>query len=137
MSLFASLMQNIECRLKVSLPSDLGAALTDGVVLCHLANHVRPRSIPSIHVPSPAVVSDFDIFAHNYIYTFLCMCVFAHRNTYSFIFSFFPAQTDNGQVSTKCGELPRGVPQNWSSSGRFGLPHFKPFPFSWKKSFYL
>ncbi|ETE59627.1 Leucine-rich repeat and calponin-likey domain-containing protein 3 [Ophiophagus hannah] len=31
------------------------AALTDGVVLCHLANHVRPRSVPSIHVPSPAV----------------------------------------------------------------------------------
>uniref|UniRef100_A0AAZ3QV18 Calponin-homology (CH) domain-containing protein n=1 Tax=Oncorhynchus tshawytscha TaxID=74940 RepID=A0AAZ3QV18_ONCTS len=46
---------NIESRLKVSLPSDLGAALTDGVVLCHLANHVRPRSVPSIHVPSPAV----------------------------------------------------------------------------------
>uniref|UniRef100_A0A8D3E5U4 Calponin-homology (CH) domain-containing protein n=1 Tax=Scophthalmus maximus TaxID=52904 RepID=A0A8D3E5U4_SCOMX len=46
---------NIEARLKVSLPSDLGAALTDGVVLCHLANHVRPRSVPSIHVPSPAV----------------------------------------------------------------------------------
>lgn len=50
-------VQNIEARLKVSLPSDLGAALTDGVVLCHLANHVRPRSVPSIHVPSPAVVS--------------------------------------------------------------------------------
>uniref|UniRef100_A0A3Q3WJE7 Calponin-homology (CH) domain-containing protein n=1 Tax=Mola mola TaxID=94237 RepID=A0A3Q3WJE7_MOLML len=48
-------VQNIEARLKVSLPSDLGAALTDGVVLCHLANHVRPRSVPSIHVPSPAV----------------------------------------------------------------------------------
>uniref|UniRef100_A0A8P4K215 Calponin-homology (CH) domain-containing protein n=1 Tax=Dicentrarchus labrax TaxID=13489 RepID=A0A8P4K215_DICLA len=48
-------LQNIEARLKVSLPSDLGAALTDGVVLCHLANHVRPRSVPSIHVPSPAV----------------------------------------------------------------------------------
>ncbi|TSZ97552.1 Leucine-rich repeat and calponin homology domain-containing protein 3 [Bagarius yarrelli] len=47
--------ENIESRLKVSLPSDLGAALTDGVVLCHLANHVRPRSVPSIHVPSPAV----------------------------------------------------------------------------------
>uniref|UniRef100_A0A3P8XRC6 Calponin-homology (CH) domain-containing protein n=1 Tax=Esox lucius TaxID=8010 RepID=A0A3P8XRC6_ESOLU len=47
--------RNIESRLKVSLPSDLGAALTDGVVLCHLANHVRPRSVPSIHVPSPAV----------------------------------------------------------------------------------
>uniref|UniRef100_A0A673W507 Leucine rich repeats and calponin homology domain containing 3 n=1 Tax=Salmo trutta TaxID=8032 RepID=A0A673W507_SALTR len=48
-------LRNIESRLKVSLPSDLGAALTDGVVLCHLANHVRPRSVPSIHVPSPAV----------------------------------------------------------------------------------
>ncbi|KAL3991211.1 glucose-6-phosphate isomerase [Sarotherodon galilaeus] len=49
------LRKNIEARLKVSLPNDLGAALTDGVVLCHLANHVRPRSVPSIHVPSPAV----------------------------------------------------------------------------------
>ncbi|XP_072264445.1 DISP complex protein LRCH3 isoform X13 [Pyxicephalus adspersus] len=49
------LRKNIESRLKLSLPSDLGAALTDGVVLCHLANHVRPRSVPSIHVPSPAV----------------------------------------------------------------------------------
>ncbi|XP_075717960.1 DISP complex protein LRCH3 isoform X2 [Rhinoderma darwinii] len=49
------LRKNIESRLKVTLPSDLGAALTDGVVLCHLANHVRPRSVPSIHVPSPAV----------------------------------------------------------------------------------
>ncbi|XP_042600559.1 DISP complex protein LRCH3-like isoform X1 [Cyprinus carpio] len=53
--LIEQLRRNIECRLKVSLPSDLGAALTDGVVLCHLANHVCPRSIPSIHVPSPAV----------------------------------------------------------------------------------
>ena len=51
------IFQNIEARLKVALPTDLGAALTDGVVLCHLANHVRPRSVPSIHVPSPAVVS--------------------------------------------------------------------------------
>uniref|UniRef100_A0A3B4BAQ4 Calponin-homology (CH) domain-containing protein n=1 Tax=Periophthalmus magnuspinnatus TaxID=409849 RepID=A0A3B4BAQ4_9GOBI len=49
------LRKNIEARLKVALPTDLGAALTDGVVLCHLANHVRPRSVPSIHVPSPAV----------------------------------------------------------------------------------
>lgn len=49
------LRRSVEARLKVSLPCDLGAALTDGVVLCHLANHVRPRSVPSIHVPSPAV----------------------------------------------------------------------------------
>ncbi|KAI5098520.1 leucine-rich repeat and calponin-like domain-containing protein 3 isoform X5, partial [Silurus meridionalis] len=53
--LVEQLRKNIESRLKVSLPSDLGVALTDGVVLCHLANHVRPRSVPSIHVPSPAV----------------------------------------------------------------------------------
>ncbi|KAF7236968.1 Leucine-rich repeat and calponin-likey domain-containing protein 3 [Varanus komodoensis] len=53
--LIEQLRKNIESRLKVSLPSDLGAALTDGVVLCHLANYVRPRSVPSIHVPSPAV----------------------------------------------------------------------------------
>lgn len=45
----------IEARLKVSLPDDLSSALTDGVVLCHLANHIRPRSVSSIHVPSPAV----------------------------------------------------------------------------------
>ncbi|XP_068809914.1 DISP complex protein LRCH3 isoform X21 [Struthio camelus] len=55
LALIEQLRKNIESRLKVSLPSDLGAALTDGVVLCHLANHVRPRSVPSIHVPSPAV----------------------------------------------------------------------------------
>nr|XP_033814006.1 DISP complex protein LRCH3 isoform X2 [Geotrypetes seraphini] len=53
--LMEQLRKNIEMRLKVSLPNDLGAALTDGVVLCHLANHVRPRSVSSIHVPSPAV----------------------------------------------------------------------------------
>ncbi|XP_060612084.2 leucine-rich repeat and calponin homology domain-containing protein 2 isoform X6 [Anolis sagrei] len=49
------LRHNLESRLKVSLPDDIGAALMDGVVLCHLANHIRPRSVASIHVPSPAV----------------------------------------------------------------------------------
>uniref|UniRef100_A0A8C5S059 Leucine rich repeats and calponin homology domain containing 2 n=1 Tax=Laticauda laticaudata TaxID=8630 RepID=A0A8C5S059_LATLA len=49
------LRSNLESRLKVSLPEDIGAALMDGVVLCHLANHIRPRSVASIHVPSPAV----------------------------------------------------------------------------------
>lgn len=45
----------IETRLKMALPEDLASALTDGVVLCHLANHIKPRSVASIHVPSPAV----------------------------------------------------------------------------------
>uniref|UniRef100_A0A674HUS3 Calponin-homology (CH) domain-containing protein n=1 Tax=Terrapene triunguis TaxID=2587831 RepID=A0A674HUS3_9SAUR len=47
--------ENIEMRLKICLPEDLGSALMDGVVLCHLVNHIRPRSVGSIHVPSPAV----------------------------------------------------------------------------------
>uniref|UniRef100_A0A3Q3JGS1 Calponin-homology (CH) domain-containing protein n=1 Tax=Monopterus albus TaxID=43700 RepID=A0A3Q3JGS1_MONAL len=49
------LRDSIESRLKVDLPEDLGSSLMDGVVLCHLANHIRPRSVASIHVPSPAV----------------------------------------------------------------------------------
>ncbi|XP_072370376.1 leucine-rich repeat and calponin homology domain-containing protein 1 isoform X1 [Scyliorhinus torazame] len=49
------LRESIETRLKVTLPEEIGAALMDGVVLCHLVNHVRPRSVLSIHVPSPAV----------------------------------------------------------------------------------
>ncbi|KAK8392687.1 hypothetical protein O3P69_014843 [Scylla paramamosain] len=53
--LVENLRNIIETRLKVSLPADISSALMDGVVLCHLANHVRPRSVSSIHVPSPAV----------------------------------------------------------------------------------
>ena len=45
---------------QVSLGEDLAAGLADGVVLCHIANHVSPRSVSSIHVPSPAVVSSSD-----------------------------------------------------------------------------
>jgi hypothetical protein len=42
----------------MSLPAEeLGAALQDGIVLCHLANHVRPRAVASVHVPSPGVVN--------------------------------------------------------------------------------
>lgn len=53
--LIEQLRTAIEGRLKMTLPKDVASALTDGVVLCHLANHVRPRSVGSIHVPSPAV----------------------------------------------------------------------------------
>ncbi|XP_062312444.1 leucine-rich repeat and calponin homology domain-containing protein 1 isoform X2 [Osmerus eperlanus] len=55
LELMEQLRDSIESRLKVSLPEDLGSSLMDGVVLCHLANHIRPRSVASIHVPSPAV----------------------------------------------------------------------------------
>ncbi|XP_044727093.1 leucine-rich repeat and calponin homology domain-containing protein isoform X2 [Chrysoperla carnea] len=53
--LIEQLRHIIETRLKMELPEDLAPALTDGVVLCHLANHVKARSVASIHVPSPAV----------------------------------------------------------------------------------
>ncbi|CAB3368760.1 Hypothetical predicted protein [Cloeon dipterum] len=54
--LLAQLKQNLETRLKMSLPAqELGDALQDGIVLCHLANHVRPRSVASVHVPSPGM----------------------------------------------------------------------------------
>ncbi|XP_075886896.1 leucine-rich repeat and calponin homology domain-containing protein 1 isoform X2 [Nelusetta ayraudi] len=55
LELMEHLKESIESRLKVVLPEDLGSSLMDGVVLCHLANHIRPRSVASIHVPSPAV----------------------------------------------------------------------------------
>lgn len=55
LELMEQLRDSIESRLKVVLPEDLGLSLMDGVVLCHLANHIRPRSVASIHVPSPAV----------------------------------------------------------------------------------
>lgn len=50
--LISQLRQIIKSRLKINLPEDLASALQDGVVLCHLANHVKPRSVASIHVPS-------------------------------------------------------------------------------------
>ena len=51
------LRMEIESRLRINLPEDISASLADGVILCHVANHVRPRAVPSIHVPSPSVVN--------------------------------------------------------------------------------
>ncbi|KAK1889890.1 Leucine-rich repeat and calponin like domain containing protein 4 [Dissostichus eleginoides] len=49
------LRKTLESRLKVSLPEDLGEALTNGTVLCQLVNQIRVRSVSIIHIPSPAV----------------------------------------------------------------------------------
>ncbi|KAJ8337723.1 hypothetical protein SKAU_G00366890 [Synaphobranchus kaupii] len=49
------LRKTLESRLKLSLPDDLGEALSNGTILCQLANQVRPRSVSIIHIPSPAV----------------------------------------------------------------------------------
>ncbi|XP_069104079.1 leucine-rich repeat and calponin homology domain-containing protein 1-like isoform X9 [Argopecten irradians] len=50
-----SLRRTIETKLKVTLPENVQDVLRDGVLLCQLANSIRPRSVTSIHVPSPAV----------------------------------------------------------------------------------
>uniref|UniRef100_A0A1A8HKL6 Leucine-rich repeats and calponin homology (CH) domain containing 4 n=1 Tax=Nothobranchius korthausae TaxID=1143690 RepID=A0A1A8HKL6_9TELE len=49
------LRKTLESTLKVILPEDLGDALSNGTVLCQLVNHIRPRSVSIIHIPSPAV----------------------------------------------------------------------------------
>ncbi|KAM4612268.1 leucine-rich repeat and calponin homology domain-containing protein 4 isoform 2-T2 [Polymixia lowei] len=49
------LRKTLESRLKTTLPEDLGEALSNGTILCQLANQVRPRSVSIIHIPSPAV----------------------------------------------------------------------------------
>ncbi|KAK3095699.1 hypothetical protein FSP39_017790 [Pinctada imbricata] len=49
------LRKTIESKLKVTLPDNLPETLRDGVLLCQLANSIRPRAVTSIHVPSPAV----------------------------------------------------------------------------------
>ena len=45
----------IEEKLRIKLPDDLPASLSDGIVLCHFVNHLRKGTIHSIHVPSSGV----------------------------------------------------------------------------------
>uniref|UniRef100_A0A8C5LSH2 Calponin-homology (CH) domain-containing protein n=1 Tax=Leptobrachium leishanense TaxID=445787 RepID=A0A8C5LSH2_9ANUR len=54
-SLLDQLRKDIESRLNVALQEPLCESLSNGVTLCQLLNHLRPRTIVSIHVPSPAV----------------------------------------------------------------------------------
>ncbi|KAM8973114.1 leucine-rich repeat and calponin homology domain-containing protein 4 [Pelodytes ibericus] len=54
-ALLEQLRKDIESRLKITLREPVCEALADCVALCQLLNHLRPRSIASIHVPSPAV----------------------------------------------------------------------------------
>ncbi|KAM8900077.1 leucine-rich repeat and calponin homology domain-containing protein 4 isoform 2-T2 [Spinachia spinachia] len=49
------LRKTLETRLKITLPEDLGEALSNGTVLCQLVNQIRARSVSLIHIPSPAV----------------------------------------------------------------------------------
>lgn len=45
----------IEEKLRIKLPDDLPASLSDGIVLCHFVNHLKKGTILNIHVPSSGV----------------------------------------------------------------------------------
>lgn len=76
-----SLKKTIEAKLKVKLPcvssstsfDELGIALSDGVVLCHLVNQIFPRAVQIIHVPSLAVVR---IFLNQHYFNVRCLILF-------------------------------------------------------------
>ncbi|XP_034991001.1 leucine-rich repeat and calponin homology domain-containing protein 4 isoform X2 [Zootoca vivipara] len=70
----AQLRKAIESQLNVTLAEDLGEALANGVVLCQLVNHLRPRAVPFIHVPSPAVPKLNAIKSRKNVDSFLAAC---------------------------------------------------------------
>ncbi|XP_020731347.1 leucine-rich repeat and calponin homology domain-containing protein 4 isoform X2 [Odocoileus virginianus] len=70
----AQLRQVLECHLQRPLPDDLAEALANGVILCQLANQLRPRSVPFIHVPSPAVPKLSALKSRKNVESFLEAC---------------------------------------------------------------
>uniref|UniRef100_A0A3B3WPI4 Calponin-homology (CH) domain-containing protein n=1 Tax=Poecilia mexicana TaxID=48701 RepID=A0A3B3WPI4_9TELE len=111
LELMEQLRDIIESRLKVVLPEDLGSSLMDGVVLCHLANHIRPRSVASIHVPSPAVVritprGSLNLSAAN------------GGVSPGLLSLVVPAQAQHGQVPAERGELPGRLQENRRAAGQ-------------------
>lgn len=72
--LISQLRQVLESRLQQPLPEDLAEALANGVLLCQLANQLRPRSVPFIHVPSPAVPKLSALKSRKNVESFLEAC---------------------------------------------------------------
>ncbi|KAJ7313315.1 hypothetical protein JRQ81_004605 [Phrynocephalus forsythii] len=68
------LRKAIESQLNIRLAEDLGEALANGVVLCQLVNHLHPRAVPFIHVPSPAVPKLNAIKSRKNVESFLAAC---------------------------------------------------------------
>lgn len=103
--------QVLESRLQRPLPEDLAEALANGVILCQLANQLRPRSVPFIHVPSPAVVSWGPGWEGGN----------GTRDSYGLasplLTSLFPspAKTQYPQVSEECGKFLRSLSKNGSA----------------------
>ncbi|XP_035929235.2 leucine-rich repeat and calponin homology domain-containing protein 4 isoform X2 [Halichoerus grypus] len=72
--LMAQLRPVLESKLQRPLPEDLAEALANGVILCQLANQLRPRSVPFIHVPSPAVPKLSALKSRKNVESFLEAC---------------------------------------------------------------
>ncbi|XP_039180714.1 leucine-rich repeat and calponin homology domain-containing protein 4 isoform X2 [Crotalus tigris] len=72
--LLGQLRKAIESHLNLTLAEDLGEALADGVILCQLANRLCPRSVPFIHVPSPAVPKLHPSKGRKNLQSFLAAC---------------------------------------------------------------
>ncbi|XP_067171125.1 leucine-rich repeat and calponin homology domain-containing protein 4 [Apteryx mantelli] len=72
--LVAEMRKSIEELLQLSLGEDLGEALANGAVLCQLANRLRPRAVPFIHVPSPAVPKLSAVKSRKNVESFLEAC---------------------------------------------------------------
>ncbi|XP_020037609.2 leucine-rich repeat and calponin homology domain-containing protein 4 isoform X1 [Castor canadensis] len=72
--LMSQLRQVLESQLQRPLPEDLAEALANGVILCQLANQLRPRSVPFIHVPSPAVPKLSTLKSRKNVESFLEAC---------------------------------------------------------------
>ncbi|KAM4676994.1 leucine-rich repeat and calponin homology domain-containing protein 4 isoform 2-T2 [Discoglossus pictus] len=73
-ALLAQLRKDIESHLNVTLGEPLSEFLANGVILCQLLNHLRPRSISSIHVPSPAVPKLNPVKCRRNVDSFLDAC---------------------------------------------------------------
>ncbi|XP_075062305.1 leucine-rich repeat and calponin homology domain-containing protein 4 isoform X2 [Mixophyes fleayi] len=73
-AVLAQLRKDIECRLNVTLEEPLCECLANGVTLCQLLNQLRPRSIPFIDVPSPAVPKLNPVKCRKNVDSFLDAC---------------------------------------------------------------
>nr|XP_046259142.1 leucine-rich repeat and calponin homology domain-containing protein 1 isoform X3 [Scatophagus argus] len=108
LELMEQLRDSIESRLKVVLPVDLGSSLRDGVLLCHLVNHIRPRSVASIHVPSPAVPKLSMAKCRRNVENFLDACRKIGVQEGSAVSSMRPCSSLHGETRDSCGNIGEG-----------------------------